>query len=277
VTESRQRRLLGAFLRSHRERLPRPAGAGTRRRTPGLKREELAEAAGLSSTWLTWLEQGREVNASIATLARLADALHLSPAERASLFDLAGKRDPNAPAPIAADLPPELLALPSSFAAPAYLLDSVWTARAWNRPAADLFAGWLDDDAKDRNLLAWVFLSPSARSLSGDWAERASRLVAEFRTDFNRRPADRAMGALVDRLVGQSPLFAQFWHSHDVRSRAAGPRLYLHPVHGLMRFRQTTLLVAEWPEVKLVCLTPLARPLGEESPVTVGDRSGATT
>jgi transcriptional regulator with XRE-family HTH domain len=260
MTESRQQSLVGAFLRTHRERLPRPAGAGTRRRTPGLKREELAEAAGLSTTWLTWLEQGREVNASVMALARLADALKLSQAERASLFDLAGKRDPKAPDNAAADLPVELLDLPSGFTEPAYLLDSVWTARAWNKPAADLFAGWLGDDAKDRNLLAWVFLSPGARSLSGDWAERASRLVAEFRTDFNRRPRDPAMGALIDQLIGQSPLFAQFWHSQDVRSREGGTRLYRHPVHGPMRFRQTTLLVAERPEMKLVCLTPLTQP-----------------
>jgi len=258
MTENRQKPLLGAFLRTHRERLPRPAGAGTRRRTPGLKREELAEAAGLSTTWLTWLEQGREVSASVTALARLAAALMLSPAERASLFDLAGKRDPKAVDNAAADLPVELLSLPSSFTEPAYLLDSVWTARAWNKPAAELFAAWLGGEERDRNLLAWVFLSLSARSLSGDWAERASRLVAEFRTDFNRRPSDPAMGALVDRLVGQSPLFAQFWHSQDVRRREVGTRVYRHPVHGLMRFRQTTLLVAERPEMKLVCLTPLA-------------------
>ena len=254
MTENRQRFLLGTFLRAHRERLPRPGGAGTRRRTPGLKREELAEAAGISTAWLTFLEQGREVNASPATLARLANALNLSPAERASLFDLAGKRDPNAPDNATADLPLELLDLPSGFAEPAYLLDSAWTARAWNRPAADLFTGWLDDDAEDRNLLAWVFLSPGARTLSDDWAERASRLVSEFRADFNRRPSDPAMGELIDRLTGQSPLFAQFWHDQDVRSREGGTRLYVHPVHGPMRFRQITLLVAERPGMKLVCL-----------------------
>ena len=257
MTESRRNRLLGNFLRAHRERLtPRPAGMGSRRRTPGLKREELAEAAGLSTTWLTWLEQGREVNASVWVLARLADALELSPAERASLFDLAGKRDPSAPAPPEADLPVELLDLPSGFTGPAYLLDSVWTARAWNQPATDLFPGWLDDGAEDRNLLAWVFLSPADRSLFGDWKERVPRLVAEFRADFNRRPSDPAMGALIDRLVKQSPLFAELWYSQDVRSRDGGTRLYHHPIHGVVTYRQTTLIVAARPEVKLVCLTP---------------------
>ena len=196
------------------------------------------------------------MNASTAALARLAIALNLSLAERASLFDLAGKRDPEAPSFSSTDLPAELLDLPSSFSGPAYLLDSVWTLRAWNKPAADLFVDRLDDQ-EDRNLLSWVLLSPTARSLSGDWEERACRLVAEFRADFNRRPGDPAMSALVDQLIERSPLFAELWPSQDVRNRAGGDRVYLHPVHGPMRFRQTTLLVAERPEVKLVCLVPV--------------------
>ncbi|WP_218036684.1 helix-turn-helix domain-containing protein [Sphingobium sp. EM0848] len=245
-------------MRAQRERLPSPPGASTRRRTPGLRREELADKAGLSATWLTWLEQGREVNASVATLARLADALKLSPAERGSLFDLAGKRDPKGPAPVATDLPSELLALPSSFIEPAYLLDSVWTLRAWNKPASEIFGNRLEE-ADDLNLLAWALLSPVARSLSNEWEERASRLVAEFRADFNRRPGDPALRALVDQLSEQSPLFVQLWHSQDVRRREAAARLYFHPVRGPVRYRQITLLVAEWPEVKLVCLMPLAQ------------------
>ena len=258
MTESRQLLLLGAYVRTHRERMPRPEGAGTRRRTPGLRREELAEAADVSTTWLTWLEQGREMSASGAALARLADALGLSPAERASMFDLAERRDPSAPAPASTDLPVELLKLPSCFSQPAYLLDSVWTARAWNQPAADLFGGWLDKDAENHNLLAWVFLSPAAPPFSGgDWEERTARLVAEFRADFHRRPSDRTMGALVDLLVEQSPLFARFWHSQDVRGRESATRSYIHPVLGPIQFCQTTLLVAERPEAKLVCLVPV--------------------
>jgi transcriptional regulator with XRE-family HTH domain len=248
-------RLLGAFLRAHRERMPPPTGAATRRRTPGMRREELAEAAGISVTWITWLEQGREVSASVAALLRIAEALRLTPAERASLFDLAGKRDPSAPAPVEPDLPAELLALPAQFLGPAYLLDAVWTARAWNEAAAELFAGWLDATATERNLLAFVFLSPLAPRLIGDWEERAKRLAAEFRTDFNRRPNDPAMGALVDSLSEQSALFASLWRDQDVLGREGGERKFTHPLRGELHFRQTTLLVASRPEIKLVCLT----------------------
>src|SRR5438067_9546075 len=94
MNAAERRELLGAFIRAHRERLAPPKNGG-RRRTPGLRREELADAAGLSVTWITWLEQGRDVAASTGALVRLAEALQLSDAERASLFDLAGKKDPD--------------------------------------------------------------------------------------------------------------------------------------------------------------------------------------
>ncbi|MFP5390322.1 MAG: contractile injection system tape measure protein [Gammaproteobacteria bacterium] len=171
---------LGDFIRAHRERLTPPHTSRARRRTPGWRREELSEAAGVSVTWLTWLEQGRQVAPSAGALARLAEALRLSPAERASLFELAGRHDPHAPDDSASALPAELLALPARFAGPAYVLDHVWTARAWTADAAALFPGWLDAASSERNLLRFVFLNPAAQSLIADWHERARRLVADL-------------------------------------------------------------------------------------------------
>jgi transcriptional regulator with XRE-family HTH domain len=255
MNEADQRHMLGAFIRAHRERLTPPKQGG-RRRTPGLRREELADAAGLGVTWITWLEQGREVQASVGALARLAEALQLSAAERASLFDLAGKKDPQAASGALDHLPPALLALPQQIAAPAYLLDAAWTAQAWNAAAARLFTGWLDDAAQDRNLLRYVFLSPAARSLIADWEHRARRLAAEFRADFHRRPGDLAMNALVGQLNRDSALFADCWQQQDVLHREGGERRFRHPVHGELAFMQTTLLVAAQLEIKLVCLAP---------------------
>lgn len=246
---------LGDFIRAHRERQAPPPSAASRRRTPGLRREELADAAGISATWLTWLEQGREVTASTSALVRLSEALRLTPAERASLFDLAGKRDPDETVPDETELPAELLALPSEFSGPAYLLDHLWTARAWNDAAADLFAGWLDGESTERNLLAFVFLAPGARTLIGNWQDRASRLAAEFRADFNRHPDDVAMGALVTELQARSPDFARLWKAQTVLGREGGERDFNHPGRGALSFDQTTLLVAARPDVKLVCLT----------------------
>src|SRR5262245_908301 len=142
-----QRRALGAFVRAHRARLtPTALGlqAGARRRTPGLRREEVAQLCGMSATWYTWIEQGRDVAASPAALGRLAQVLQLSPAERVYLFELAGRRDPARAAPAAMDAPPALVASLAAIAHPAYVLDRTVTARAWNPAAARLFVGWLD-------------------------------------------------------------------------------------------------------------------------------------
>lgn len=253
------RALLGAFIRAHRERLPIPAKAAGRRRTPGWRREELAEAAGVGVTWITWLEQARDVSASPAALARLADALLLNPAERASLFDLAGRRDPTEPAEPHLHLPDHVLMLPTLLQVPAYLLDHLWTARAWNAAASQLFTGWLDE-GRERNLLRFVFLSPQAQTLIADWPERAQRLVAEFRADFSRRPRDPAMQALIDDLSSSSALFTRLWREQTVLHREGGERSFQLPDGGVQRYQQTTLLVASQTECKLVCLAPLAPP-----------------
>ena len=142
-----QRALLGAFLRAHREALtPRAAGQREhpqgRRRTPGLRREEVAQLCGVSTTWYTWAEQGRDIALSAGALARLADALRLSAPERAYLFELARRRDPApvAAGPVPAPAPFELLAALQAIAAPAYILDRLWQVRGWNEPAGRLFA-----------------------------------------------------------------------------------------------------------------------------------------
>jgi transcriptional regulator with XRE-family HTH domain len=257
MTQSDPRRILGAFIRAHRERLPPPVKAAGRRRTPGLRREELAEASGVGITWITWLEQGRDVAASAAALARLAEVLRLTSAERASLFDLAGKRDPVAPAEPQIDLLAGLLNLPLLLAVPAYLLDHTWTARAWNAAAARLFYGWLDEESEDRNLLKFVFLSPDAQTLIADWPERSRRLVAEFRADYSRRPHDVAMLELIEDLSMNSQLFSQYWKDQAVLHREGGERRFNHPVGGAQCFLQTTLLVASQQECKLVCLAPV--------------------
>lgn len=257
MTDPDPRAMLGTFIRAHRERQPAPPKAAGRRRTPGWRREELADAAGVGVTWITWLEQGRDVSASPQALARLADALHLNSAERASLFDLAGRRDPVEPAELQTVLSPRVLALPALMQVPAYLLDHLWTARAWNTAAAQLFVGWLDDPNAEKNLLRYVFLSPVARERIAEWPERARRLVSEFRSDFSRRPRDAAMAALIDDLIALSPAFADLWRQQTVLLREGGERGFQVPGRGLMRYQQSTLIVASHPECKLVCLEPL--------------------
>jgi transcriptional regulator with XRE-family HTH domain len=255
-----QRRALGDFLRTHRMRLS-PAGlglaSGGRRRTPGLRREEVAQTCGMSTTWYTWLEQGRDVSPSPRALARLADTLRLTPAERAYLFRLAGKADPTAPSPVGngMDAPAVLTDAVAAIGAPAYVLDQAWNARAWNAQAARLFVGWLDGQ-NDRNLLRYVFLSPLARKVLPDWEKRARRVLAEFRADSGRYLDDAHLKTLVEGLSQQSPFFARCWQEHEVEERAGGERSFDHPRKGRLRYEQVAFTLASRADLKLVILTP---------------------
>jgi transcriptional regulator with XRE-family HTH domain len=193
---------LGDFVRAQREKLdPAASGvpAGGRRRTPGLRREEVAQLCGLSVTWYTWLEQGREISLSPTALARLADALRLDRAQRAYLFELAGKRDPDDGVVEVDKLPAPVTACIKAIRAPAYVLERTWTARAWNNGAERLFLGWLTPSG-ERNLLRFIFLEPTARSLISDYEERARRVVAEFRADVSSHLDDAIIRELVDGL-----------------------------------------------------------------------------
>lgn len=254
-----KRRELADFLRAHRARLtPASLGlpAGARRRTPGLRREEVAQSCGMSATWYTWLEQGRDVSASASALSGLARTLELTPAERAYLFELAGKRDPNLPAPLddgGMDVAASLGRAVAAIDGPAYILDSLWNARAWNRQAARLFVGWLDGSS-DRNLLRYVFLSPTARKVIPDWQGRARRVLAEFRADSSRHLEDASLQALVEALRRQSPYFARCWREHDVVDRTGGERTFDHPRRGRLSYEQVAFAVASRPDFKLVML-----------------------
>jgi transcriptional regulator with XRE-family HTH domain len=255
MLESDQRRLLGDFLRTHRARA-RPSAAGGRRRTPGLRREELAAQAGISATWCAWIEQGRPVQASPETLGRLARALALTRAERAYLFELAGRLDPDAPDASQGDAPASLFAAVEAIAHPAYGLDPLWNACCWNAAAARLFCGWLDGDHQ-RNLLRFVFLDPSARNLIPDWQDRARRLLAEFRADFSHTFRDAGVKTFLDSLKAESPLFARTWDDQDVERRLGGLRTFNHPRDGRVSFEQHTFNASERPDYKLVVLTPV--------------------
>lgn len=250
------RRLLGAFLRARREAL-NPAVAGVtpgRRRTPGLRREEVAQLCGISTTWYTWLEQGRDIALSAGALARLADALRLTAAERSYLFSLSRRGDPAPPSGSneMGAVPAELAAVPRVMSAPAYLLDRLWCARAWNDAAGALFAPWFASG--EACLLRWVFLDSAARGFIWDWENRARRLLAEFRADTARDPEDAAMQALVAALLRDSPAFARFWREQAVLAREGGTRRFNHPVDGVVEYAQITLVPAAHLGWKVVVL-----------------------
>ena len=250
-----QRKLLGEFVRAHRERLTPEPPAG-RRRTPGLRREELAARAGISATWCAWIEQAREVQASPQALGRLAVALKLTRAERAYLFELAGRRDPEAEEhEDIQDAPASLRAVVDALDHPAYGLDRFWNACCWNSAAADLFTGWLSEGCQ-RNLLRFIFLDPLAKALIPAWEDRARRVLAEFRADYSHSFNDPQMNATLDVLRRESPLFAKIWKEQTVLDREGGIRMFAHPQSGMLRFEQHTFRPSDRPDHKLVMLVP---------------------
>ena len=259
-TDQARRQQLGEFLRSQRARLsPNLFGlpGGARRRTPGLRREEVAQLGGLSTTWYTWLEQGRDISLSAHALGRLANVLKFSAAERAYLFDLAGKRDPQGTSEAEPAAPAALLASLQTIAGPAYVLDHLWNALGWNEAAAALFTGWLDGD-NDRNLLHFIFLNPAGQLLIDGWEARARRAIAEFRIDYGHHLDEPAMQTLVRRLTTESPFFAHAWPIHSVTGREGGIRRFSHPQRGLIELQQITFNPTIRPDLKLVMLVDLA-------------------
>lgn len=252
---------LGEFIRSHRERI-KPKDVGLRdigiRRTPGLRREELAQLCAVSATWLTWLEQGRPVSASTKVLNRLAEVMALSSAERSYLFKLADKLDPLEPM----DQPPafNLAPIVAAITVPAYILNRQWDAVAWNPAATELFTGWLDGK-KDRspkqpNLLAFMFMTQGARALIVDWPDRAQRLVAEFRADCGKQAEQEPLAGMIASLTRSSTSFRDLWTAQHVVSRDGGLRQFTHPVKGSLQFDQVSFNLTISQGYKLVMLIP---------------------
>lgn len=254
-TDPRQHEL-AEFLKSVRERCKPSAFGfpeGQRRRTAGLRREEVAQLAGISPTWYTWIEQGRKVQMSIDVLDRLSIALRMERSQRVYLFELAGKRDPYITSTEHDVAPGVLEKVVNEIKGPAYILGRYWDVLAWNSAAAHLFYDWLGAE-EHPNLLRYVFLNPKARQIVCDWDARAGRLVAEFRADSSAHLDDLELGRLINELSLNSADFARYWKQHDVLERQGGSREFEHPEDGRLTFQQMTLKLVDQEHLKVVLL-----------------------
>ncbi len=248
----------GDFLRSRRQKLsPKAVGLSSlrRRRTPGLRREEVAELAGIGVDWYIRLEQGRAVSPSVTTIDALARALRLGKAEHAHLRALA--RDTSRRAFSRETVPATIRRLVESLDQPAYVTGRRWDVLAWNAAAADIFTDFGRLAEADRNILLYMLIDPGARRLFGaGWADEAKRVVAQFRATHDLWAGDPAFLDLLERLRHRSPEFATWWEAHDIRNGGAGQKLLNHPSKGLLRFEYATFQANDDPALKLVIYTP---------------------
>ncbi|WP_242894601.1 helix-turn-helix domain-containing protein [Actinomadura litoris] len=240
---------LGVFLRARRARV-RPSEAGLppgpgARRTPGLRREELAALSGVSIDYYIRLEQGKETNPSGAVLDALARALRLDEEEHAHLYalaDHAARRTP--PGRGAADpavRPAVRLLLENLRPCPAYALSRTGDVLAANPEALALYAGLADWPEKRRNTVRYVFLHPAARRLLADWDRSAAGCVANLRGVAAADPDAPDLAALVDELDGRSPEFAALWRRYDVRHRRGEEKVFRHPEVGELTLQVESL------------------------------------
>ncbi|AMM34524.1 Transcriptional regulator [Sinomonas atrocyanea] len=256
-----RRKELGAFLRSRRERAVRadydlpPVGRG---RTVGLRREEVAFLSGVSVTWYTWLEQGRDIHPSRQVLDAVAVNLRLSAPEHDYILGLSGfapapREVPGTPEPVPEHVQHLLDALDPS---PAFAVTSTWDIGAWNSGYEALFPGIATVPARDRNLLRLTFTDPYVRGMLPDWEVTVRSFLADYRAEAGSH-ADRAAHVeLVTRLREDSADFARAWDDHEVRRFASRARTFLHPVAGRLDFEQHQLVPADAPTLHIVAYLP---------------------
>lgn len=260
-SEETRRREFAAFLRSRRERLtPKDVGLphGLRRRTPGLRREEVALLAGVGTTWYTWLEQGRDVRPSAEVLSALAKALKLDAAERQHLFLLNERQSPETRRPGAEVVPATLSRMLASMTGqPAYVLGRRWDILAWNRAAEAVFGDYGRLEGDERNIMHMVFANPAHRRKVVDWDMLAPASLAMFRADSVRHAGDPDFERLIAILKAASAEFRAWWPKHEVLRPISGRKRIDHPKAKRMVFEYTSLSVADQPGMKLVVYTPL--------------------
>lgn len=252
------RKELGAFLRQRREQLVRgefglPPVA--RSRVIGLRREEVAVLAGVSVTWYTWLEQGRDINPSRQVLDAVADKMRLSAAEHEYVLALAGfatapSDNAEQRSAILGHLQPLLdTQLPS----PAFAMSRTWDIVAWNRAYEVIYPDIARLSASDRNMLALIFTDDRLREMLPDWSITSRQFLAEYRASaVTHLFTDPAHEALVSRLREESPEFSRAWREHEIGRFTSRERRFRHPIAGDLVFDHHQLTPSEAPEINVV-------------------------
>ena len=251
--------LLGSYLKDRRAKLD-PAAFGfppKRRRTPGLRREEVAQRANISPTWYTWLEQGRGGAPSADVLDRIARALMLTDVEREHLFLLGLGRPPEVRYRKDEGVTPRLQrVLDVLEPCPALIRTAIWNVVAWNRAATVMLTDYGSLPPEKRNILRFIFLDPKVRAAQDDWDSVARFVVGAFRVDAARAGAAAEVEPLVDELCRLSPEFKAMWRDNDVRSHGEAVKHIRHPVLGPIAFEYSAFAVDGRPDLSMVVYNP---------------------
>ncbi|ADV11887.1 XRE family transcriptional regulator [Mesorhizobium sp. M7A.F.Ca.US.006.04.2.1] len=250
---------LAAFLKDRRTRLdPASFGFSGRRRTPGLRREEVAQRANISPTWYTWLEQGRGGAPSADVLNRIAKGLLLTEAEREHLFMLGLGRPPEVRYRGVEGVSPRLQRLIDTLdASPAIVRTATWDVVAWNRAARVVLTDYSTLPEGERNILRFMFLSPHIRARQHDWQNLARFVVGAFRADAARAGAVSEVRELVDELCSASPEFAALWRENGVLSHGDGTKRLKHPELGDIELEYSGFAVDGRPDLSLTVYNPV--------------------
>lgn len=257
-TTSEQRRELGAFLVSRRARLnPQDFGMqqGTRR-TPGLRREEVAVMAGVSVSWYTWLEQGREIKPSADALQRIAKVLKLNRIESSHLFALSPREEP-VPHSLADGVSDGLKSLVRAIdPIPAYVRNARLDILAWNDAIADLFIDYGSLEPHERNTLRLLFLYRPYRTQILDWEQMARGMISVFRASRAHAQDKKPFDHLIEELSEKSPEFKEWWLDTEVKGMGEGSKRLLHPTSGHIEFTYVALTPEGRPDLSLVTYIP---------------------
>jgi transcriptional regulator with XRE-family HTH domain len=251
--------LLGTYLRDRRAKLD-PTAFGfplARRRTPGLRREEVAQRANVSATWYTWLEQGRGGAPSADVLDRISHAMMLTNAEREHLFLLGLGRPPEVRYHVPEGITPRLQRLLDTLEhSPAFIRTATWDVIAWNRAAAAVLIDYSTLPESQRNVLRMIFHDPRVRAAQSNWQSVARYVVASFRADVARAGAARNVQSLVDELCATSPEFAAMWRDNDVQAHGDGVKVLHNPTVGPLSMEFSAFAVDGRPDLNMVIYNP---------------------
>ena len=260
--ENNRYKELGNFLKTRRAKiLPSQVGlsAATRRRIPGLRREEVAQLAGISITWYTWLEQGRSIHVSTQVIESLSKVLLLDKQERIHLYLLANQPlPPDIPGYQGAASPILQHVLDSLIYSPSLVTDQRWNVIAWNKAARLIFGEFSEMNVRERNIVWAMFTDKKHKQLFVDWSMHAKDLLGRFRATCGRYIEDAWLTQFIDDLKMQSAEFNLWWPLHEIESNSEKCKQLNHPSAGILNFEVSNFDVSDSSGLKMIVHTPLS-------------------